>query len=786
MLKTVLRWSLRVLAGLLALVLIVLLGGWLWLRSSLPETEGEVLVSGPAAPVELWRDADGLLTVRAESREDAAYGLGYAHAQDRLAQMAMLRAAGRGELSASAGRSTLELDILMRTLGFARQAEAQVAFLRPETRALLQAYADGVNAFLETHEGAWPPEFLALGAPQPWSPADSLLWARLMALRLSGNWRDELRNARLDAVLKPGDWADLFPDAPAADWPTIPGDGLAAALGDTLLAAVPDLLTSYGASNVWAVDGSRTPSGRPLLANDPHLMLQVPSTWYLARLETPEGTLAGATSPGVPVVLIGRNDHIAWGITTTHSDTQDFAVETLDPEDPSRYLTPDGPRAFETREETVRVRGEDPVTVTLRAGRFGPVVSDAVPRRDLPTLSESQVATLAWPALTAEDSTPDALVALNRAEGWEDFREAMRLWQAPQQNLLYADVEGRIGFWSPGLVPVRIGYDGSRPVATRERREIWSGFIPFESLPHALDPEQGWVANANNRIVGEGYPYAIASEWQSPARYRRIAETLESQPSHGVEDAVRLQLDEVSLSARRLLPLLLKAQPAEGEARKAHGLLLAWDGTMDRDRPEPLLYHAWLRELNRTLFADELGSAFREVAFWNPEAIERVLTEAPRWCRGQAADCDEALRRSLADAVALLRRLGADGPVEDWRWGDFHKASLGHPLFRYLPVVGPLTSLEIPTGGGNDTVDRGTPVYGDESRLFRHVHGPGLRAVFDLSDLEASRFVVDSGQSGNPLSPHYGDFLERWRDGATVKLVAPEREDADVLVLRPE
>ncbi len=786
MLRPILRWSLRLLGGLLALLLLVLAGGWLWLRTSLPETAGEVRVAGAEAPVELLRDADGLLTVRAESRTDAAFGLGYAHAQDRLAQMVMLRIAARGELASVAGEPTLKIDILMRTLGIARRAEAQLALLDAETLALLESYAAGVNAYLESHPGALPPEFLALGSPEPWRPADSLLWAKLMALRLSGNWRDELRNVRLDALLEPGDWADLFPEEPAADWPTIPGGDLAGLSGGTLLAALPKSLTGYGASNVWAVDGSRTPSGRPVLANDPHLPLQAPSTWYLARLETPEGVLAGATSPGVPVVLIGHNGHAAWGFTTTHSDTQDFAVETLAPGDPDRYLTPDGPRAFETREETIEVRFGEPVTITVREGRFGPVLSDVAAAGQVPQLAENQVATLAWPALSEPDRTPDALVALNRARDWDDFRRAMSLWVAPQQNVFFADDQGTIGFWSPGLVPIRLGYDGSRPVETAGREAIWSGFIPFEALPHARNPEQGWIANANNRIVGEAYPYSIASEWQSPARYRRIAEVLEADAEHGPDDAAALQLDERSVSARRLLPLLLAAEPEAGEAAEAHALLADWDGTMDRERPEPLLYHAWLRELTRLLFADELGAAYDEIAFWRPETIARVLTDSPRWCRGQAADCDEALRKSLVEALALLRRNGAEGDPADWRWGDFHRAELGHPLLKYLPVLGDLTTLSIPTGGGNDTVDRGTPVFGDESRLFRHVHGPGLRAVFDLSDLEASRFVIDSGQSGNPLSPHYGDFLARWRDGKTVELVAPERESADVLVLRPQ
>ncbi len=783
-----LRWSVYCVAGFLALAVIGFLAVWLVLRSSLPMTEGEVVGLEVTAPVELWRDSDGLLTVRAENWSDAYFGLGYAHAQERLAQIMMMRSAALGELSAVAGPTILGFDMLMRTLGFERNVREQFDRLAPENRQALNAYAAGINSFLDTRDGLLPPEFLQLGRPARWRPWDSLLWAKLIALRLSGNWRDEIRNARLDEVLSPDDWNDIYPKELGASH-SIMQKGAVETSRPSLFSALQEQLISRSASNAWAATGNRTSSGKPLLANDPHLLFQVPSTWYLARLETPDGVLAGATVPGMPAILVGHNGHIAWGFTSAESDTQDLVIETIDPTDPSRYLTPEGPVPFETRQETIKVSGGASVPLTVRRGRFGPVVSDIAPA-EYPTLANDEVATLAWPALTGRDTTFGALLALNQARSWADFRLAMRQWQTPQVNIFYADIEGHIGFWSPGLIPIRVNDEGDLPIHASDRRSLWDGFIPFDDLPHQLDPEEGWVANANNRIVGAGYPYKIASRLHNPARYTRILENLEKNTGHiDPDQSEQLQLDSVSLSARRMLPLLLTPSLADGNEgpkfAEAISLLSHWNGSMDYRRPEPLIYHAWLRELNRIIFADELGTAFSTIAHWNPEAIERVLTTSPRWCRGQAAECVEALRKSLRNAIALLRQIGTKGPLADLQWGDFHKATFAHPLFRNVPVLGDLTSLSIPTSGDNYTINMGTSVYRNESRLFEHVHGASLRAVMDLGDLDNSRFMIDTGQSGNPLSPHYGDFLTRWRDGAMLTLNPAERFSARILALRP-
>ncbi|MHA1537220.1 MAG: penicillin acylase family protein, partial [Alphaproteobacteria bacterium] len=385
--KRALVWFLRALAGLTVLLALGLGGAVFWLRGSLPQTEGSIEIAGLAASVEVLRDGDGIVTIRAGGETDAARALGFVHAQDRLWQMDCMRRAGAGRLSELVGPATLPHDRLMRTLGLYRAAEASLEVLAPETRALLEAYAAGVNAYLEHPPRAWPLPFHLLAPPfgtrpEPWRPADSLVWSRIMALRLAGNWSDEIRRARLSKRLSPAQIDFLWPDYPSQAPVTIPN--LAALLEglplDRLARASAWMPATSQASNSWVVAGSQTGSGAPILANDPHLSLNAPGQWYLARIETPELTLTGATAPGLPFMVFGHNGRIAWGFTNTHGDVQDFFIERFVPGENSYYQTPEGPRAFETREETIHVAGAESERLTVRTTRHGPVISDVAPR----------------------------------------------------------------------------------------------------------------------------------------------------------------------------------------------------------------------------------------------------------------------------------------------------------------------------------------------------------------------------------------------------------------------
>ncbi len=781
--KKALRWAGR---GFLALVLLLILagaGGYLFLRSGLPQSDGRIALAGLERPVEVLRDSTALVTIRAESQLDSYVALGFVHAQDRFGQMELTRRIGQGRLSEVAGEATLGFDQLMRLLRIYTLAEDSLAQLSAESRQSLEAYTRGVNAYLERHGGAWPPEFYLLGItePEPWRPADSLVWGKLMALQLSGDWRDELRRARLLEQLGAERFHDLFPAVSAQGPTTLSG----LPLGETLLSALPPEMGNLGASNAWSLTANRSASGAPLLANDPHLRLQAPPQWYLVRIETPDGVRAGATAPGVPVIVIGHNGTAAWGFTTTHSDTQDLIIEKIDPADPERYLTPEGARPFESWDETIALRGGETVSARFRATRHGPVISDYQAAARGEDGSE-QVMALAWPGLAPGDTTAQAFFELNNARSWPAFRAAVSGFVAPQQNIFYADVDGAIGFIAPGKVPLRDGYDGSLPTSGWDKKAIWSGFIPFAELPQGLNPPNGQFVNANNKITPPGYPYILTTEYELPYRAERIESLLAGRNNLTVEDMQAIQTDIRSPLAAELLPLLLATAPRNADGEAALALLRAWDGTMAPEDTAPLIFSAWLHALDAALFQDELGPAFGELNGYDPRRIATALRARPAWCDDIASPATESCREILAESLdAALGILATRGDPLGQTWGQWHRAKLGHPIFSRIPVLGGLFTLEPATGGGNFTVNRGTPALSEGDDLFRHIHGPGLRAVFDLADLDNSRFMISSGQSGNVLSPHFGDLAPLWRDGGYLKLVAPAQDEAERLVLTP-
>ncbi len=782
--KRALVWFLRALAGLTVLLALGLGGAVFWLRGSLPQTEGTVEIAGLAASVEVLRDGDGIVTIRASGETDAARALGFVHAQDRLWQMDFMRRAGAGRLSELVGPATLPHDRLMRTLGLYRAAEASLENLAPETRALLEAYAAGVNAYLEHPPRAWPLPFHLLAPPfgtqpEPWRPADSLVWSRIMALRLAGNWSDEIRRARLSKRLSPAQIDFLWPDYPSQAPVTIPN--LAALLEglplDRLARDSAWMPATGQASNSWVVAGSQTGSGAPILANDPHLSLNAPGQWYLVRIETPELTLTGATAPGLPFMVFGHNGRIAWGFTNTHGDVQDFFIERFVPGEYSHYQTPEGPRAFETREETIHVAGAESERLTVRTTRHGPVISD-VSRRVRDAAAPETALALAWTALRGDDRTAGAFHAINRARDWPEFRQALRDFHSPQLNIVYADTAGTIGFAAPARVPIRKRGNGRAPVPGWSGDYDWIGFVPFEGLPMTVNPPSGRFVAANNKIVPDDYPYLIAADWPDHFRARRIHEMLDSanslKPGGPLtpEAAIAMQQDTLSLGARDLLPLLLRVVPASTRGREARALLAAWDLRMDREQAAPLIFYAWIRELNRILFADELGPVFG--AFQRPkmDLLARTLTEGQIWCddtnTATREDCGGQAARALEDALDLLEaRFGQ--PLDQLRWGAAHVAHFPHPVLSRLPYFDELFGYGVETDGGSNTLNKaGANFGGPPETLFADVHGPGYRAVYDLADLERSRFMIATGQSGNPFSRHYGDMATRWRDGIYV------------------
>jgi len=776
--------------ALLAVLAAVGLGiGALWVASSLPPRQAKV-TAPVAAPVSVYRDGHGIPHIFAGSREDAALALGFVHAQDRLWQMEGMRRIGAGRLSEVLGARTVEFDRTMRTLGFARLAEAQYAASSAEVRRVLDAYAAGVNLWLTEHRGALPPEFLAVAhAPEAWRPADSLLWLRSMSLRLAGNRTEELLRERLSRILSPEMLADLWPPAPFGSPLAIPG-GSAPAEGEG--GPADGGRWDGGASNMWVVGGARTQSGKPLLANDPHLGFAAPISWYLARVETPDGALAGATAPGFPFFVFGHNDRIAWALTSTSSDVEDLVLERVDPADPGRYLTEGGSEAFAVRTETIGVRGGEDVGVEIRSTRHGPIIGELEPPSPE---GETRLLALQASYLAEDDRTPEAAYGVNAAGSWNDFVAALSGQKVIQQNFGYADVDGNIGFIVPGRVPIRGAHGGRVPVAGWTGEAEALGEIPFEALPRVYNPDADVIINANNRVVDDTYPFYLGDGWDAGFRAERIVELIEARDDHTVETMAAMQVDMVSLMAKRLLPPMLEPLESDDGREAVRSALKAWavEPLMAPDRPEPLIFAAWLRAFVDEVGRDKLGPLFELWWGYRPLFAERVLRQRPVWCDRLSTPEVEVCRQRLRDALAramgeLTATFGDDW--RSWRWDAAHEARFAHQFLGRVPVLGGLVDVTTPIGGGNDTVMRAASDVTDPEAPFAAIHGAGFRGIYDLADLARSRFVIAPGQSGNPLSIHYRDLVGLWRDGGSVTLSQPrealEPAAASGLVLVPD
>ncbi len=748
--------------GMLALVLAGLAVGAVWL--TIPPATQTIRVPELSGPVEITLDADKVPRIRAGSEQDAAAALGFVHARDRMFQMELMRRAASGRLSEILGAMTLPIDRMMRTLGLRQHAVADLAALPEDTRAILRAYARGVNAWITDKGRFAAPEFLPLGAPEPWEPVDSLLWAKTMGLWLSMNWRQELSRQALAGKLPAAMLDQLCPrqaDGPAADAMAQPPAGFASP-APRRASALPLFPAPYAmpssASNEWAVDGRHTASGAPLLAGDPHLAYTFPGIWYLARIDTPGHVLAGGTAPGVPFLVLGHNGKIAWTFTTTGADVQDVFTET--PSGTGGYQTPEGPRPFVVREERIKVRGQPDQVLTVRETRHGPVISDLddPPAGQDASVPEGPLLAVAMGNLQPGDTAAAGLLALNRANSAQEAGAAAAMISSPVQNMLVADRQA-IGLFVTGRVPVRRSGDGSAP-APGDGTHDWVGWASGEQLPHVVSPPSGRLVNANEPVWLPGSPVFMGRDTFGDWRAQRIRQMLDRSERHTAADFAAMQVDVVDGFARQILPGLLAVPDPGAQAAAALRLLRGWDGAATMATPAPLMFNAWMGAFHAAVLrnaglAQGLGAPLADF-------VSFVLSPAgARWCNG---DCAELLRTSLGTALADLAGHFGNDPTA-WRWGDAHQAVFAHPILRYVPVLGSLTTISTPSAGDDNTVGRG----GMNARL-QSVHGAAYRGVYDLSDLDKSLFMITPGQSGNPFSPHARDFVLRWRDGATITL----------------
>ncbi|WKA26403.1 penicillin acylase family protein [Bradyrhizobium roseum] len=750
---------------LILLASLGLLGGaWLWLRTAVPERSISLVGPQSRAPILITRDSAGLPTIDATTDADAAFALGYIHAQDRMFQMDLMRRYGAGRLSEWFGRPTLGSDRFMRTLGIGSLVEKQYQRLSAPVRGLLRSYAEGVNAYSSGFH-ALPPEYYVLNTGfEPWRPEDSLIWAKIIDLELTGNFKEELLHAQLLKRVSPQELGVLFPTYPStapivvqqtrADLENLPLN--------EIYASLPARIGPFEASNNWVISGSRSSSGKPLLANDPHLGFSIPSAWYLARLRTPSDILTGASAPGTPFILIGHNARIAWGITATRSDVEDIFIEKIDSDNPKQYLTPDGSRPFELREEIIAIKGEPSAAMTVRQTRHGPVISDlAAFARHVP--STGFVLSLQTTWLTSDDTSPEAAWELSRARDWEEFRSALRKLTAPQQNFVYADVEGNIGFIAPAKIPRRRKGNGWLPVPGWEGQYDWEDNVPFDELPAKFNPPNGAIATANNKLTDVPF---LARDWIPPYRAERIMELLDRSDRFSIGDMAEMQFDTVSLAARQLVPLLPTARLKQARSRVLAEQVKHWDGRMDSDKIEPLIFSAWLRELTRSLLLPKLGPMYPDYAGFHPHVVHLIVTQHPDWCddpaTSEAETCDDQMARSFDRALAQLEK-GRSDANDIGRWGDHHKAVYSHPLWSHVPVIADILGYRIPASGSTDTINNAVVSFRNERAAFQSVFGSTLRMIVDLADLDQTRFMIVPGQSGNPISKHYNDRVADWQ-----------------------
>lgn len=801
-----------------AILLAFFVIGFGLMRSSLPQLEGEIALETLSGTVTIARDARGIPHISAASDNELFYAMGFVHAQDRLWQMEANRRIGRGRLAEVVGAPALGFDKYFRTLGFAVRAERAYENLDAATKESLEQYAAGVNAYLQTRTGALPPEFVLFGIdPEPWHPVDTMVWQKLMWLDLSGNMRHELARAQLLTKLTPEQVHAIYPTYPGDKEPPLPAlaslyDGLPFAALDAVMGEEKPM--GYGSNN-WVVSGDRTKSGKPLLANDPHLGLTTPSIWYLVRLHNSSTgrNLVGVGFPGSPSIILGRNDKIAWGFTNTAPDSQDLFIERLVGDD--SYLAPDGPRRFVTRMEAIKVRGGDTVTLKVRETRHGPVISDVVGEQ-ADFLEGGHVLALQWTALGDEDTGVVGLFGLTHASDFEAFKAAGRDYLGPQQNMIYADTDGNIGYYAPALVPIRHPENeimGRLPSPGWDAKYDWQGFLPYEALPTRFNPAGGLIATANEKIVEDDYPHFITRDWSLPYRGDRIRHLLTEIDKHDRESFVEIQSDVTSDMVRDLLPLMLAAVPGDMEEKIALG---GWDGLMDASRPEPLLFYHWLRRYQHALMADELGDSYDRFNRIRPRLIKGSLhwsdlagtmtlkagpdyfdsPPIPRdhalpWCDDAATadfieDCGELARATFVATVEDLRaRHGEDW--RQWRWGDEHTLTQTHRPMSQIPLIGGLFEIESEVPGSNNTINV-AGVSQSAARLNQSTFGPSYRGIFDLADLDKSLYTHPTGQSGNPFSPHYNDLFPSWLEGEyfTIPAGDPVPQDAEhVLTLVP-
>ncbi len=825
MFKVVVRIVVGVLIGV-SLIAAALLGGVVWVvRQQFPQVEGLLQIEGLNGEVEIVRDRFGVPHIYADTAEDLFFAQGFVHAQDRFFQMEFWRRIGQGRLAELFGEGALMQDKFIRTLGWHRVAEQEVAMLDTDTRNVLESYSRGVNAYIARNADRLGLEFKVLGligrewSPEPWTPLNTLTWGKAMAFNLNASGEDELTRALLrarggealvNALMPPYPpeapfivasptfgTAPMRTPAPAPDVSAV-AQPLRALMRRTAqqigLPRDPDV-----GSNNWVVSGARSTSGMPILANDPHLGVQMPSIWYQVGLHCRSLSAAcpfdvvGASFAGTPGVIIGHNHRIAWGVTNVGPDVTDLFIEKPVEGQPDTFEFRGQPERAQVVEEVIRVAGRaEPVTLRVRITRHGPIINDV-----LESLADQPPLAMQWTALQPGQLLR-SVIAINKATNWREFREALRYWDVPSQNFVYADVDGNIGYQMPGRVPIRAAGDGSGPVPGWTGEYEWVGEIPFDALPSVFNPPQGWIVTANHAVVDpSAYPFFLGKSWDHGYRARRIIQLLTAQDTLSVEDMQRIQSDTRSLFADDLLPLLLNRLPQEDVlSRAAFEQLRDWDRFSTRESVGALIFEALWVQLAHAIFDDELGDALAGEVISTDTATKLAVLDALRdpaapWWDDVTTEATETpdliIARAWRNALASLKaRFGER--VTDWQWGRAHVLSFRNQTLGRSGIA-PIERLfnrgPFAVDGASSAVNN----IGNAGPGFEATSLPSWRMVVDMADFTRAVAIHTTGQSGHAFHPHYDDMIPRWREGQYNPLLwtrdQVEAERAARLVLTP-
>lgn len=780
----------KVLLSIVGVIGVLLIGAFIFLNmyigKSKPIISGEVGVSILDDEVIVTRDEAGVPHIEAESDADLYRAQGYIQAQDRLFQMDLSRRQASGRLAEVVGEAAIDTDKHFRTFSLRAAAEASYDGYSDEAKEVLQLFAEGVNAYREEaiDKGKLPYEFKVLGyTPEPWSEIDSLTIGKFMAYDLGGNWD----------TLAVRHWALNHLDEEKAkelfiEYPEDARSIIEANLQMPVQVAGQfdaDLLPhEFNGSNNWVVSGDKTKSGFPLLADDPHLGLSTPSIWYQMHLKSPEQNVGGVIFAGVPGIILGHNEDIAWGVTNVGPDVQDLYIEQPNPDDPTQFLYDGEWEKAEVRDETISVKGQEGIPFEVIVTRHGPIVSDIVFKEEVPDAMFSMQWTALEPTLELE-----AVMQMNKANDWESFEKALENFHAPAQNFVFASPDGTIAYKANGRIPLRKLGDGQLPVPGDSSEYGWEGYIPYDELPRVVNPDEGFIATANNEVVGAEYPYHITKFWAQPYRYERIAEVLESGDQFTAEDMMALQLDVKNLYAAEFLPSLIesvRAKDVDGKYEEALEILAAWDQFDDVDEAAPLIFHKLMKELPLILFEAEMPTDVYAMMPGKGQITDQLLRvgfagESSAWLDeygGVDKWVFDAFEQSMAKTTEEFGK-----NLSKWRWGDFHQVAFPHPLSSASSVLAKfLDPKKQELGGSNITVQ--AAAFKEDGTVN---HGAPWRFVADLEDLSTTYQIVGPGISGHMKSKWFHSAAEDWVQGNFYESVLiGEVENGKVLKLTAE